>query len=590
MCCYPFLKTSLTSFFIRLFTFKKISFILFLPLLALSNQISSFESLSELAKTYQIIDDNQLIDHQGNKYSPYLFEDSFHSDLVFKIKDTDLGLKVYKAYNKHLRPLLRNAEDIEIIQNAIKDTCLLFGGQRALSEAPFLRAIRQHTKNETLIDSFSIKAIGLFLDDISNILNHEVHEKHPLPRIVITTTTCSGGNLSIAKALYEELCKRKDIEVIIVDTEDIAKKSDPILRVTGKYTFEAIYSFIFQQTNDFNVIQERKHMRRQLHRFVPSNVLFELKKTVADLKPDLIISTRSYTEEDFCLSTLGCPFCMMNVDFELCDSLNFYYKNAPDSFIQFWIQHSNASMFKPIFDTNGFQKDYLACDTSFDLNKKLEQILEIPLDSIKQKFKVIGYPCSSVFFPIDDEAKLALLRKKWGINEGSTPVFILMGKHGTKATKKIFSKLIEEPLNNKITYLFITGSNAQLKIDLEKRVSRSKKNIKDNFLILGCLSQIEMNEVLNMCPTGISKSGASSTIEFLTLNKSVLLMSSYPWEEVNGLYLIEKGLASHVNPNDLLVNQINNAIKNAYNRNNATENQIWRLNLENEVHAFISCR
>ena len=574
---YPFLKLTLRYFFYLL-----------APFLSVSSQINCFEALTDISKTYQIIGNNQLIDHNGKSHSPYLFHDSFHSDLVFKLKDTNLGFRVYKAYDDFLRPLINNAQDLEVIQNAIMDTALLFGGPRELSEGSFLKAIRKRATNKTNLGVFSPESIGLFLDEISGIYTLEVHQKPTRPRIVIITTSCSGGNLSIAKALLEELCNRKDIDVIMVDTEEIAQKSDPILAVTGKYTYEAIYSCIFQQTNDYKVISERKQMRKELHPFVPSNVLYDLKTSIAALKPDIIISTRSYTEEDLCLSTLGKPFCMMNVDFELSDCLDFYYKNAPESFIQFWIQHINPSMFKPLFTSNGFQDLYHLDDTCIDFYKKLAFLLEVPVDSLNQKFKVIGYPCSSVFFPISDESHLALLRKKWAIKEGNIPVFILMGKHGTKATKKIFSRLVNEPLNQNITYLFISGNNAQLKLDLEQKVEESKKDVKNNFQILGCLTPEEMNEILNICPTGISKSGASSTIEFLTLNKSVLLMSSYPWEEVNGRYLIEKGLAQHIDYNGLIADQINHAIENSYVSQKTTQEQNWRFNLEQEVNAIIS--
>lgn len=552
----------------------------------LFSQECSIESLSDLRQTFSI-EGGVLTSFDGKRYGPYLFESKFHSDLAYALKDLNQAQHIHTAYSRHILPIVLKEGDSEekSFQNAFLEVCLLFGNPKDSPEEAFLSSLyHQGPSGKKWLEEY-LPNIVAFVKESNQSLYPRIQQDSEVFTVVVLTTTCSGGNLSIANALTGYLGSKKDVRVVQIDTETIANEVDPVMMATGALTYEGIYAKIFQKTNDFSVIPGRKELNKEIHPYIPSNFLSVLKKKVIDLQPDLIISTRSYLTEDIALSTLGVPFRMMHVDFELCSSLNSYYRKVSSNSIRFWLHSFEPSMFRPLFEAYGCLDLYSTTDSLTTMMKKMSQFLQVPLEEFEKQFEVIGYPASSEFYRIDDQDLLKSLRIKWGVKEKEIPVFIMMGKHSTKGSKKVFKSLLESKAKLPLKYLFVCGKNENLKEKLELTLLNGEKAIAERFRILGLLSPKEMNEVMNISSFGISKSGAASVIEMMATNGYALLMHSYPWEKINGSLLIGLGAALEYDSRKPLMDQIEECVKNSQKKPFYDLTK-WQENLSEKINVF----
>ncbi len=550
---------------------------------------ASIDSLKDLRRTFSIKDDI-LISARGKEYLPYFFESKFHSDLAYALKDLKLAKHIHDSYGLHIFPIISNLSkerDLEekAFQNALLEVCLLFGNPIDSPQDALLSALyHQGPDGKKWIGEY-LPEITAFVKLANESIYSKIQQNKEVFTVVVLTTTCSGGNLSIANALTEYLGSIKGVKVIQIDTEDIAKEVDPVIMATSTLTYEGIYANIFQKTNDFSVILGRKELNREIHRYIPSNFLSVLKEQIIKLQPDLIISTRSYLTEDIALSTLGVPFRMMHVDFELCSSLNSYYRKVPTNSIRFWLHSFRPSMFKPLFQAYDCLDLYSPDDSLETMMEKMSQFLQVPLKEFKEQFEVIGYPASSTFYHIENWDMLNNLRDKWGVLEKEIPVFIMMGKHSTGGSKRVFNALLNSETKLSLKYIFICGKNEKLKDDLELTLSTKDKVLAGRFHILGLLSPKEMNEIMNISCLGISKSGASSVIEIMATKGYALLMHSYPWEKINGSLLVEMGGALQHDSTRPLMEQIEQCLKNSQKKILCDLNR-WQENLGKKINAF----
>lgn len=108
------------------------------------------------------------------------------------------------------------------------------------------------------------------------------------------------------------------------------------------------------------------------------------------------------------------------------------------------------------------------------------------------------------------------------------------------------------------------------------------------FVVHGLLSPTEMNELMNISQMGISKAGGATVIESLMTNTHLLLMHSYPWEEVNASYLMERGLATKYDSTKGLIEQIVECIER--HKNNGKTNvslEDWQANLKLHLESLM---
>lgn len=556
----------------------------------ISNFSLAGDPLQSLRETYRIENDC-LITVQGQKYNRYPFESKFHFNLAYYLKDVKAASIIHTAYKKHILPVIfrldergEAGEAEEIFAKAFIKVCLLFGSPNSSPLESFFQVLKHEgTYGSKWVQEYA-KEIQNFVKEANVPLYTYAHKKESeLFTIVIITTTASGGNHAAAQSMIAHLSQNPKIKAILLDVEDLAREHDPIMVATNTYTYDMIYSAIFQNTNNFEIMSGRSELNREIQQYISNNLLAELKQKVITLNPDLIISTRSYTSDDIALASLGIPFAMFHPDFKLSSSLYNYYKHSVGSSIQFWLPTGHATMFKPLFETSQCLNQYDENDTYDVLLEKMSTILEIPLRIFKTQFEVVGYPCSN-FFKINDESILSNLKQKWEIKEHEIPVFIVMGKHGATGLKEIFNHLLHSPTKLPLKYIFICGKNDSLKDELMRKVLNSSVEL-DKIAIYGLLSPDEMNEVMNISSLGISKAGGGTVIESLATQRHLLLMHSYPWEEVNGSFLIRLGLATKYDSSKTLIEQIENYVMTVpLNSKDLAPLENWQEKLMSLVH------
>jgi len=580
----------MSSVIINKFVSTLCAFCLFLTCCSASESIDSLESL----RGTFTIENNTLTTFSGEKYLRYHFENDLHFDLTYHMKDLAASEIVYKAYKNNIYPVLMKLSENgashaanDAFSKALIEICLLFGNEKHPPEDPFFYALlHQGNYGKKWCEEYALE-IKQFIKEANVPLYTLKEKKSDVFTVAIITTTSSGGNNAVAESIAAYLAKNPRIKPILIDVEDIAKEFDPMMIATGTYTYDMIYSSIFQKTNDFNVISGRKKLNKEIHQYIPSKLLAKLKLRVADLNPDFIISTRSYTSDAIALASLGIPFRLFHPDFELCSSLHSYYRCVPSDSIRFWLPVCRPKMFKPLFEIYKRLDMYDESDDFDTLSKKISNCSGLLPAAFQSQFEVIGYPCSE-FFKINDTTYLEELRRKWNVQEEEIPIFIVMGKHGSEPIKKIFDQLSYAKTSLPLKYIFICGKNDVLREEIKAKVFNLNLD-KNNFVIHGLLNSKEMNEIMNISYMGISKAGGATVIESLLTNRHLLLMGSYPWEEVNAVYLMEMGLATKYDPTRSLVSQIENCIKN--NRSNPPEAiplEDWRNNIMHRLAPYMN--
>lgn len=562
-------------------------------------QTEAERAFSQLRQKF-VIKEGVLINQHGEEFPEILFEDKLDEDLHYMLKDPKQARVIHNAYKRYISPhatfelqdVLRNGAQ-EDYQYLLKDPKFI----QFFEDAHFDTDKKKHAKSTG--EAFSkalIEVSHLFgpchqnLKEIfTNALMHQgplgmqwvvdhddeisafIHMvekesqknerkqfKAPF-KVVITTTSASGGNYSIAIAIRDYLERFKDIEAIIVDTEEIAKQVEPMMLATGK-TYDGLYSGVYQKTNDFNAIFLREDLNRVVQKYIPSQLLTGLKERIREIDPDVIFSTRSYVSDDLSLANLGIPLRFIHADFELSLFLNSYYGKLDPEHIRFWIPDTKAAVFRPFFEWHDRLDDYDPDDTYEEVLTKIASLTGISRKNLKAQFEVIGYPISPHFSPINDRQVINELRNKWGIEEGEIPIFITMGKYGVGSLSQILQELLKTAPEKPYKFLFICGQNPLIKEELDAILAKSARS-KKPFSIYGLLSPAEMNEVMNISQMGISKAGGGAVAEALATNTHLLIAYPHPWEYINALRLEEQGLASYFDAKRPLLGQIEECLE-----------------------------
>ncbi len=565
------------------------------------------KALLSLRETFRIAD-NTLISAKKVRYPLITYKSILHKDLAYVLKDPKQTEVIYRAYLQHIFPVIpqssentasflndpkystpleegnhdtRASSEEEAFSKALLDVVRLFGNPQFSPHKALIQALKEQgpiganwaQEHPSALFPF-VKAANIPPRPLPN-----KEKKDGLYKVAILTTSASGGNDSVARALSSFLEKEKNIQSILIDVETIAKEEAPMMLATNMHTYDGIYSSIFQKTNQFDVIFMREILNREIQKYIPSNFLGKLKEMLIEVNPDLIISTRSYSPDDISLSTLGIPFRMLHCDFELSLFLSrLYGKISPDS-IRFWLPTHSPSIFKPLFEWKHSLDLYNDQDDAETLMQKVADLLHISIEDCKKEFEVLGYPTCPEFYPIKDAPTIEKLKRKWGVQEGEIPVFIVMGKHGMGALEDIFDLLYDSPPSKMpLKFFFICGQNPSLKKAFQAKLARSGK-ASSRFAIHGLLSPQEMNEVMNLSSLGISKAGGASVAEAIATKTPLLLMHSHPWEEGNAQQLEKMGLAFRFDQTKPLIQQIEICIERSLKQMYPSFSRTWQHTL-----------
>ncbi len=564
---------------IKIQTLLQLIFLVFTSLAATERnpQLDLFWQLEDGVK----IKDDSLVTHQGIDYALYPYESQLHYDLNYVLKDETLTKQIHDAFSHHLgeiislEPISHDLATItfyeetaflppfkkeavnkeEAFSKALLSIAMLFGHPH-ISPAKALKKalLEQGRYGLELVKEHSV-AFEAFVEEANRPLYRLEKRKEGPIRVVILTTSASGGNHSVANAMAHHLSSLDQVEPIVFDVEEVAVDNDPLMLATGVHTYDSAYSAIFQKSNNLKVLLKREGLYRKVQHYIPSNFLAALKQKIAELQPDFIISTRTYLPDDLSLATLGVPFRMFHTEFSLCPFLSGYYgKCDPDS-IRFWIPTKEPSFFQPLFFWQQDLENFEPNDTEEVLLPKISSLLKVDQETFFKEFEVIGYPINPQFYPIMEPSPL---HQKWQIEDGEIPIFIVMGKHGTGALNEIFDTLSISKSSLPLKYLFICGKNEELKKTLV-----AKRNDLPNskaFSIYGLLTPEEMNEVMNISKLGISKAGGPAITEPLMTETPLLIMHIHPWEIPNANYVVDKGQGIRFDPAAPLITQIEFAL------------------------------
>lgn len=193
---------------------------------------------------------------------------------------------------------------------------------------------------------------------------------------------------------------------------------------------------------------------------------------------------------------------------------------------------------------------------------------------------VSGIPIHEKFdLPIDK----GTVEKKIGVNTNLPTILIMGGGLGLGPIKEVIDRV--EKINNQIQILVVTGSNEQLKSELEVRRYSNKHRVK----IFGFCDNI--HELMAVSDLLISKSGGLTMTEAISKGLPMIIVDPIPGQElVNAQYFSSLGAARLIKNLDELKESIvellfvnpdkrMDMVKNAYNatKPNASQNIAYRL-------------
>ncbi len=275
---------------------------------------NKFTTVSEL-ENYFRIQDEVLINFQGERYPKIAFEDPLHENLAYLLKDPEQALVIHQAYARHIRPHLPE-ECRQPFSNALAKVCFLFGSEKFSPENSLLAALKEESPSRSAplqkfleqfrrqsrsnrrsqVDSYCINTDQLakpavvdlselsrpklsqeFLQRgtrewtdlhpelISLFVNEANRPARPNPvkeirseyTIVILTTSASGGNYSVTRAMESFFSPYPAIRTIIVDVETVAEETDPVMLATGATTYDGIYRLFQQEYKGMGPLLER---------------------------------------------------------------------------------------------------------------------------------------------------------------------------------------------------------------------------------------------------------------------------------------------------------------------------------------------
>ncbi len=527
------------------------------------------------------IDGDILTSAQGQSFPALNFDSPLHEELAYRLKDPELAASIYRAYQKHIAPVLPE-ELVPGFGRALIKVSYFFGSQNSSPKRGLWVALKEEEcfswadKNR--------QAIAAFVFEANRPTHRSKKERREGPfTVAILTTTASGGNESVAHGITSFLSAYQDIKTVVVDVETLARETDLVMLASGVVTYDGLYS-LFQQRADDDIHAQRDVITKQLGKYIPSRLGSLLKEKVLEINPDLIISTRSYSTDDLVLTALDIPFRMLHCDYELSFFLLDSYGKVDSDRARFWLPNMEPAMFKPLFVRANRLDLYNEADNQQELIEKVAFLLGITVEEAEQQFECIGYPTRPEFKAITDAEELENLRTKWGIEPHEIPILVSMGKNGVGTLEKIYDELANLPAHD-WKFIFICGKNEELKTKLQNKLSSNPAN---QFVLCDFLVASEMNELMNLCPVKLTKAGGAITTEALVTKTYLLMIGSHPWEGANGGKIQRLGLGQQVCSDVPLEMQIEEALVKAKAVRNGRSIEVpdWRGLLLNELRAI----
>jgi len=510
-------------------------------------------------ETLYHIENDVLTTAQGEKFSAIAFGSPLHEDLCFFLKDPKQAQIIHNAYQKHIRLILPE-KFTPAFSNALLKVCYFFGSRNISPEKSLQIALQEEGISAWAKEHQD--TLSLFIQDANQSAHRPKAAKQNGPfTIVILNTSASGGNESVTHGIQSFLDQFPQYNLVILDMESLAKEADPISIATNYQTYDGLYTSVYQQGNNPDILIERDVLSRQIGKYVPSCLVSRLKEKILDINPDLILSTRSYTTDDLALVTLDIPFRMIHCDYELSFFLlNLYGKANPDA-LRFWLTSQEPSVFKPLFLKADRLDLYKESDSQEALMEKVSVLTNCDLDTLKRQFEVFGFPTRPEFHRIHDPKKLAVLQKQWDIQSHETPILVCMGKNGVGVLEKLFDQFLLLP-PNEFKFLFVCGKNEELKMKLQQKLAAASE-LTNSFAIYGFATPQEMNDLMNVSSIAITKPGGASVAEAIATGTYFLMMEPHPWEQANGNKLETLQLGQYYKANLALEPQLKECIAKA---------------------------
>lgn len=532
---------------------------------------------------------NELIGHDGTRYPPLPFKSEEHKELDYALKDPIQTAIIYSAYESHIEMTLA-PEEQTLFLNALTSVCYLFGAKKHPPEQVLREALLNigfdvdswEASNPGVLPSFVEKA------NRSSVEIERAEEASDRVNVVITTTTASGGNFSVAKAMEAYLNTfGNKYHVRIVDSEQIAERCDPFRKATGLVTLDGIYYKVIQQENEFDRGFKLREDHKKVAAYIQSTEILELKREVASHKPHIILATRNFIPDELALCSLGVPVRVVYCDYEIGLFLaGIVGRTHP--LIRCLMPSVKPRLFRFFLEFTKNQELYSESASLEETYRNVANVVGAPFDAIRKQYKLFGFPSRSEIFRIDDQDAIDQIREKWGVQPGEHCVPVVMGVNGVGTLESVFDQLsVYSRGLLPIKFIFVCGKNAELKARLEKKVStiNTRDGALCNCLIHGLASASEINELLNIASIQCSKPGGSTVGDVLRVGTPLFVMHQHPWEEVNGDELKDHGLAYYYKEEGRsLLSQIEVAILDFQMRHQGKKPQIelpdWKSNLD----------
>ena len=547
---------------------KKTLFFLLILCFASSHVFSDGDSklvLNHVRRLYTITDD-RLINFEGKVFGKLSFKSLLHENLSYKLKDPGCADSIYNAYEPHILPTL-NTDSIASFERALLQVCQLLGIAKSRSEKALLKALAE--------EGFPIDE---WLKGHRLAFNQFLHELHPRTvdkqgmklrgplKIVLITTSTSGGNLSVATAVKAYLDRFGELfETTVIDYETFASRCDPIKIATGKYTVDNIFRLLQQQNQVDELLIEKDMMCREVAKYIPNRTAEEMKAAIKSLNPHLIISTRNYYPDDFNLLSLNIPFRMLYCDHEICFFHQDYVGKIDPELVKFWLPSSSPRFFKPLFEHFHQGSLYQRSDDWQTLMGKISQITHSQYNEIQDLFEIIGFPVRLEFKQIKEIEILEHFKHKWDLQPDEKGLLVEMGANGVGILENIFYLLASSSVHSiPIKYFFVCGRNEELRKMLTQAMEENKRQFSalKRCAVLGYVEAKEKNELMNICSLMISKPGGSTQAEVTKMRLPMFIMHIQKiCEEGNKERLFEDNLAYDYDPHQSLTVQIEEVLR-----------------------------
>lgn len=549
----------------------------------------AYSDIEDVKCRYEIKDD-KLITYDGKKYPRIHFKDIFHERMAWVLMDPEYADTISKAFHTHLIPTL-DQTNIESFGNALVKICQLLCPDLKQSEKALSKALEEENCGYDLWRKKHPMALKNFLAHINFKIDQHLPSEEERVRVLIITTTSSGGNLSVAKSVRDLLNTFPDqYEVTMVDYETFAEIYDPIMIATGIYTKDNIYRMLQQEGFGIEELIEKDEVCYEVAKYIPYHTGEAIKHYVKSLQPDLIISTRNYYADDFNLLSLGIPFRMLNCDHDICFFHEAFVGKIQPEHTKFWLPSASPRFFKQYFIHNDCADLYDETDDWYTLMEKIAKVAHSSFDDISRQFELIGYPVRLEFELIEDTGTLQSIRNRWDLRQDEKAVIVEMGANGGATLEEIFQMLEASPPHNQpIKYYFVCGRNDSMRHALQSKIAcnKTKRTALDRCEILGWIEAEDKNELMNICSLMIGKPGGATQAELTCLKLPLFIMDVHEHcEKGNREKLFKSNLAYQYDPMQSLPEQIETTLDKAAQTEVIVNDLDWKENLMQSIKNY----